>query len=88
MAPTVSIFLDFLTDEDGKTYEYGHCYQDYDDGPETGCGMEYAYYADDQRLDRWHDAVGQVTRRWSFTPEEREELDRAHESCHTREVKS
>lgn len=78
----MSIFIDTLVDENGKAYEYGHCYQDYDSGPETGCGMEYAWYPERELLDRWHDGVGLVTTVGGFTRERRDALDREHDACH------
>lgn len=72
------MFLDFLTDDDGNEYEYGHCAYDDDDGNESGCGMEYAYYADAERLDYWHDAVGLVSTRNGFTSADRDALDAEH----------
>lgn len=74
----MSLFLDTLTDADGVAYEYGHCYMDDDDGTESGCGMEYAYYPDAERLDHWHDAVGQVTTVHGFTVADRNALEREH----------
>lgn len=72
------MFIDWLQDEGGDTYEYGHCAYDDDDGNEFGCGMEYAYYADDERLECWHDAVGQVTVSQPFTSADRDALEAEH----------
>lgn len=82
----MSLFIDTLTDSDGLEYEYGHCYQDYDDGSEpTGCGMEYRYYGDIREMESWHDAVGLVTRHYNVTREDRDTLEALHDSqCHTR----
>lgn len=81
----MSLFIDTLTDENGEEYEYGHCYQDYDDGSVTGCGMEYAWYPERECLERWHDAVGQVTVVKCFDSENKELLEREHASHHTDE---
>ena len=73
----MSLFIDTITDEVG-TYEYGHCFADNDEGEEIGCGMEYAYVPDLNRLDHWHDAVGQVTTVTGFTDADRDALEREH----------
>lgn len=84
------MFLDFLTDESGATYEYGHCHADGDNGSETGCGMEYAYYAETETLKHWHDAVGLVTTREGFTVADRDALEDEHDvhtaDCDARDV--
>lgn len=74
------MFLDFLTDDVGATYEYGHCYMDSEDGSETGCGMEYAYYAEAETLHHWHEDVGQVTIREGFTVADRDALEAVHDA--------
>lgn len=78
----MSLFIDTLADGD-EVYEYGHCYQDYDDGRETGCGMEYAYYLSDNRLESWHEDVGLVTTTENVSSQFIAELSRLHEACHT-----
>lgn len=70
------LFIGTLTDDDGQTYDYGHCYDD--DGTESGCGMEYAYYPATATLEAWHDAVGQVTTYSPFTPAQRDALEVEH----------
>lgn len=82
----MSLFIGTLTDEDGREYEYGHCYYDDDDGNEYGCGMEYAYYADTETLDAWHDAVGLVTTYHDFTAARLAELETEHAGHETMEV--
>lgn len=78
----MSLFIDTLTDDLNGTYDYGHCYQDHEDGSETGCGMEYAYYPDREVLEFWHDAVGHVHTREDFTSEMCDNLSSFHEYCH------
>lgn len=82
----MSLFLDYLTDEQGREYEYGHCYYDDDDGNEYGCGMEYAYYAETETLEAWHDAVGLVTTYHPFTLAQRDALEAEHANHETMEV--
>lgn len=77
----MSLFIDTLADGD-EVYEYGHCYQVHPDGSETGCGMEYAYYLHDNRLEFWHDAVGFVHTRENFSSLDQEVLVKLHETCH------
>jgi len=71
------MFLDTLVDDNGDTYEYGHCYSD-DNGTESGCGMEYMYYASIDLLVRWHDGVGLETRAHDFSPEAWDDLIVSH----------
>ena len=78
----MSLFIDTLADGD-EVYEYGHCYgEHFPSGIETGCGMEYAYYLSDNRLESWHDAVGLVTVTENVTPQFIAELDKLHDVCH------
>lgn len=77
------MFIDWLTDEHGREYEYGHCYCDSDDGNEFGCGMEYAWHAATETLESWHDAVGLVTTREGFTRTHRDELEAEHSTHET-----
>jgi hypothetical protein len=75
----MSLFIDTLEDEEGRSYEYGHCHLDADEGrEESGCGMEYAYYPATSTLLRWHDAVGQVTISGNFSEESRYLLECIH----------
>jgi hypothetical protein len=74
-----AMFEAVLTDEEGREYTYAHCFYDDDDGNEYGCGMEYAYYAEDETLEHWHDAVGLVTRRTGFTEARWRELSEHHD---------
>lgn len=76
----MTLFIDMLTDDNGDAYEYGHCYWDDDGNTEMGCGMEYVYYPDDERLEYWHDAVGLVTTREHFTSEDIVALEEYHAS--------
>lgn len=71
-----------ITDDDGTTYEYAHCHAESGDGSETGCGMEYAYYAEIQTLKYWHDGVGQVMTREGFTVADRDGLASEHRRLH------
>lgn len=79
----MSLFIDTLTDNDGNEYMYGHCYRVHVDDTETGCGMEYAYYLSDNRLESWHEDVGLVTVTENVTPEFIAALDWSHTThCH------
>lgn len=77
------MFIDTLTDDQGREYEYGHCY---DDNHGTGCGMEYAYYPATQTLEHWHDAVGLVTTTTGFTQADRDALDTEHDQHMMRQL--
>lgn len=68
----------FVTEMEGEEYTYGHCYEDADDGTESGCGMEYEYRPKEGTLARWHDAVGLVTHT-EITEEKWHELVEWHE---------
>lgn len=80
----MSLFIDTLTDSMGLEYEYGHCYQDSDDGTETGCGMEYRWYGLISEMESCHDAVGLVTRHYNVTRADRDALEQWHDThCHS-----
>lgn len=73
----MSVFIDVLTDEEKGEYHYGHCSQDHERGvPDTGCGMEYAFYPATGVLEAWHDAVGRVTR---YDGVSMEDVEREHD---------
>lgn len=75
----MSLFIDYLEDVSGAKYRYGHCYADDDNGGVYGCGMEYAYYEEDNYLQSWHDAVGMVSDWHGFTADDVAALETAHE---------
>lgn len=82
----MSLFYATLTDDDGREYDYGYCFEDHEAGAEYGCGMEYAWYPDSDVLERWHSAVGLVTVVKGFNRDNVEALEREH-AAHTQELR-